>query len=596
MKLARVFSCAALFCGAALLGGCGLAGSSSSNAAGPPSISTISPANGGTAGGTAVTISGNNLQSGAAVSFGGVAASSVKMVNSSQMTAVTPAHAAGSVDVTVTNPDGKSATLSSGFGYGNAPSISGVSPNSGPNTGGTTVNITGSNFATGPLVFFGTIAATGITIAGPTQIQAITPAVSTPAAVNVVVQNSDGQSGTLANGFTFTDPPPSSPPTVTDVSPNAATSGATVTVDGTNFGSGATVNVGSTAASNVQFLSSSQLNVSVPNVSPGTYDVTVANSNGLSATLSSGLTVTSPQSLLSGCTVTTAGTVGSTSNEAPAISCAVPTGWTLVSAENFAGGVLHATDKTQAVDDGINCSIAHSAGSCSMYGQYAAEGDAFRWVLDHGAIGSSSEVYVSFWEEYAGTVWDGGNFELAEFLSDGSPDQELLIDRWPDNSENRTTPSVPPYCADGVGPGYDYTCQSAQSVINPQSVSGGINAAYYGPEVTFPSGLWRQVEIHYKANTPGSSDGDAEVYVNGQLVQSISNANLNGAINMAGMEVDVWQSVEVAKFVDSSTRTVCEVPNSAGSINVAGNFTDFAPCPIPPDFSRYLDDVVVLKR
>lgn len=82
-----------------------------------PSIGSVSPATGSTAGGTAVTISGVNFAAGATVSFGGATATSVNVAGSTTITATTPAHSSGSVGVTVTNTDGQSGTLANGFTY-----------------------------------------------------------------------------------------------------------------------------------------------------------------------------------------------------------------------------------------------------------------------------------------------------------------------------------------------------------------------------------------------------------------------------------------------------------------------------------------------
>jgi phospholipase C len=76
-----------------------------------PSVSSINPQSGSTAGGTSVTISGSNFLSGAAVTFDTGVATSVSVVSASTITAVTPPHAAGEANVKVTNPDGQSATL-----------------------------------------------------------------------------------------------------------------------------------------------------------------------------------------------------------------------------------------------------------------------------------------------------------------------------------------------------------------------------------------------------------------------------------------------------------------------------------------------------
>ena len=64
-----------------------------------------------------MTITGTNFAAGATVTFGGTAATNVVVVSSTSITATTPAHAAGAVTVTVTNPGGQSGSLASGFTY-----------------------------------------------------------------------------------------------------------------------------------------------------------------------------------------------------------------------------------------------------------------------------------------------------------------------------------------------------------------------------------------------------------------------------------------------------------------------------------------------
>src|SRR5262249_51195678 len=114
------------------------------------------------------------------------------------------------------------------------PFVSSVSPNSGSVGGGTAVTITGTNFATGATVTFGSTSATNVVVVNSTTITATTPAGSA-GAVTVTVTNSGGQSGSLASGFTYV-----APPTVTSVSPNSGSTagGTAVTNTGTNFAAG----------------------------------------------------------------------------------------------------------------------------------------------------------------------------------------------------------------------------------------------------------------------------------------------------------------------------------------------------------------------
>lgn len=85
-------------------------------AAAAPTITGVSPATGSAAGGTSVTITGTDLSGATAVSFGGTAAASFTVDSATQITAVTPAHASGAVDVTITTPGG-SDTEPAGFTF-----------------------------------------------------------------------------------------------------------------------------------------------------------------------------------------------------------------------------------------------------------------------------------------------------------------------------------------------------------------------------------------------------------------------------------------------------------------------------------------------
>jgi hypothetical protein len=88
-------------------------------AAAPPSVTVTSvvPSTGSSLGGTAVTINGTGFNAGATVTFGGTSATAVVRVSSTKLTAVTPAHAAGAVNVIVTNTNASTGTLTNGFTY-----------------------------------------------------------------------------------------------------------------------------------------------------------------------------------------------------------------------------------------------------------------------------------------------------------------------------------------------------------------------------------------------------------------------------------------------------------------------------------------------
>lgn len=171
----------------------------------PPTIASVAPASGSTLGGTTVTITGTNLTGASAVTFGGTAAASFTVDSATQVTATTPAHSAGAVNVVVTTPGG-SVTRTGGFTYvALVPTISTVAPVAGPAAGGSSLTINGTNLTGATAVSFGGSAASSFTVDSATQISATTPAHSA-GAVDVTVTTPYGDA-TSTNGFTYLDGP-----------------------------------------------------------------------------------------------------------------------------------------------------------------------------------------------------------------------------------------------------------------------------------------------------------------------------------------------------------------------------------------------------
>ena len=81
-----------------------------------PTISAITPASGPT-NGSAITITGTNFQTGARVTIGGLPVGNLVVVDSTTITANTPALPVGPADVTITNPDTGTITSTGGFTY-----------------------------------------------------------------------------------------------------------------------------------------------------------------------------------------------------------------------------------------------------------------------------------------------------------------------------------------------------------------------------------------------------------------------------------------------------------------------------------------------
>lgn len=165
-----------------------------------PTITTVAPASGPAAGGTSVVITGTSFGGTTAVAFGGTAAASFTVDSSTQITAITPARSASTVDVAVTTPGG-GATATGAYTFVAAPTVTAVSPSSGTTAGGTSVTITGTGLTGATAVTFGGAAATSYVVNSATQITATTPA-GTAGAKSVAV-TTPGGTGTLTNGYTY---------------------------------------------------------------------------------------------------------------------------------------------------------------------------------------------------------------------------------------------------------------------------------------------------------------------------------------------------------------------------------------------------------
>jgi hypothetical protein len=167
-----------------------------------PTVLGISPVGGPLGGGTAVTITGTGFVSGATVTIGGTPATRVIWGSALSITAVTPSHAGGAVNVVVTNQDTQSGIGTGFFPYANAPTVTLISPAIGVLGGGTAVTITGTGFINGATVTIGGNPATSVIWGSATSITALTPS-HAGGAVNVVVTNPDTQSGTGVGIFAY---------------------------------------------------------------------------------------------------------------------------------------------------------------------------------------------------------------------------------------------------------------------------------------------------------------------------------------------------------------------------------------------------------
>ncbi len=163
------------------------------------SVASVSPTGGAVDSALNVRIRGRGFQPGATVTMGG-AAINVVVVDSTTITATTPTHAAGTVDVVVTNPGGTSSRLPAAYRYASL-ELTRVEPFA--ERSGEQVRIIGVGFAPDATVTMGGVAAQVVFSDNFSTIDAIAPEHDAGTS-DVVVTNPSGGSVILSSGFRFT--------------------------------------------------------------------------------------------------------------------------------------------------------------------------------------------------------------------------------------------------------------------------------------------------------------------------------------------------------------------------------------------------------
>ncbi len=249
-----------------------------------PVITSFTPTEGPTRGGSLVRLRGKFFSDTSAVTFGSAgAALSFSSRNDNTLVALTPpTDTAGPVNITVTASGGTTTTTDS-FTYIFQPSILAVSPAEGPTTGGTEVIIGGEYLSNATAVNFGgTIVSPPYTANNDTSITLNSPAGS--AGTVAIAVRTAGGTDTLQAGFIYV-----TAPTVTGLSPDqgSVNGGTSVVVSGTNLSNITAVYFGTQSATFEQSTDSgSSFTATAPaslNGASGDVDVTVVTGGGTSA-------------------------------------------------------------------------------------------------------------------------------------------------------------------------------------------------------------------------------------------------------------------------------------------------------------------------
>ena len=237
-----------------------------------PTITSLSPNEGPIAGGTTVTITGTNLDTATALTIDGINVFGSIIVDSpTQVRFTTPAHAIGSVTVVLTNSGG---SANASFLYYAPLTITSLTPDHGPSSGGTTVVVAGSGFTGATAVSFGITNGTSLHVTSDAQLE-ITSPVHAAGATGVTVTNSRATSS--PSTFTYEAPAPD----ITLLTPNEglAAGGTTVDILGSNIDSTTSVTVDGSSVSFIQ-IDSTHVRFTTPAHAVGVVSIVLTTAGG----------------------------------------------------------------------------------------------------------------------------------------------------------------------------------------------------------------------------------------------------------------------------------------------------------------------------
>ncbi len=243
-----------------------------------PQIDSIDPARGWLNGGKVLVVTGEDLHERVEATIGGRPATLKHKSRTSVEIEVPPAEVPGAVDVVLTNPDGRAATVAGGFTYEPIPAppkIIDAIPRTGLTLGGATIRITGDNFTDDVRVKIGEVTAMKKVISSklidvelPPRKEPGTVAVEVSLA-GVIVRHEDL--------FTYESP---RAPKISHLEPRTGpTGGGTkIVIEGESFPKNATVRFGGELAKSVIVRSPQKIEaVSPARSSAGLVDVEVSS-------------------------------------------------------------------------------------------------------------------------------------------------------------------------------------------------------------------------------------------------------------------------------------------------------------------------------
>jgi hypothetical protein len=335
--------------------------------------------------------------------------------------------------------------------------------------------------------------------------------------------------------------------------------------------------------------------------------LTVAAAAVAQVTGSTALTVggkSSRQAMLTGCVVNSDNTISSACTTA-----ATNAGYSFVFAESFEGQL----GPNEVISSGnyIDGTKPHT-GAKSMHGLYTSDGHRVSFFLQTGGhLAPFHELYISYWDYVdPNAMFANSDYFLIDIKAPSAAcnGQDFAYDAQyniPPNPPSRSSNLQTSMMGVSQGANFVSACQGSYQWTQSR-------------QITINTGRWEQKEIHFKPSTSVSTgsdcnggngggwaghnchgNGEAELWLNGQLTVENLSANLNGSQDMSQAGLEIGGTISSFRSC-----TTCGGKAPDGRCNPFSSCTGpgGAACTGPPGtcapspYNRYIDDIIVLKK
>lgn len=349
-------------------------------------------------------------------------------------------------------------------------------------------------------------------------------------------------------------------PKVLSISPASGSAGAAtnVTINGTNFQNGATVQIGGTVALNVVVVEDSQITATVPaGMGAGTYDVSVTNPDGQEGSLAGAFTLT--------------GTSGQTYNIADYFPLAAGDQWTYVGGNaNTANNNNNAILNTSL----IMPSITVNGRTCTPYGRSDQDYNCFSLTADGLFIhksasfsnfnGSAAQTHVIVFEPPVRVV--GSSISLGSSYTGSSTESEtsngVLM------PSGTVTMSTDVMAVENVSTLAGYFPNCVKIGFTTHSPSGETETNYLW--LSRGTGIVKHINMSSNTNSSCAGDGCLEILKSA----SVGGQTYPYQISPAIFDGNFW-GVEIRRTPTTALSGYSSITLSNGAVTMDEHFGDF---------------------